>query len=177
MAEQRHVFRVGKSLVVAVPARVREHMGVERGQAVYWHLVRGKEAVLTRRDRRAGGHPEGLALQRQLTAALAEVERLRRQLAARPQRLLNQGRAHGWTDAMRAEGSLDRRLAVIDARLDEITARLPFRPRRVRARAAQVVSIDHYPSPEPSSSSVPSGGDAASGGAAPQAAHDEATPA
>lgn len=174
MPEQRHVYRLGNSMVVALPPAVRKHLGVERGGAVYWHLVRGKEAVLTRKERRKGGHPEGLALQRQLAHALAEVERLQRKLGARPLRLLHQGQSIGWSQAMRVEGSFGDVLQEIAARLGDLEARFPYRAPRPRRRVERVVAPvlgpEDQPPPDPSSPPLVEQGAGASG-RQPQAPH------
>lgn len=91
MPEQRHVFRLSRSLVVAVPPEVQRHLGVSRGEAVYWYLVRKGEAVVTTQGKRAGGHPEGLALRRQLTAAWAEIARLKSRNEARDRSMYAEG--------------------------------------------------------------------------------------
>src|SRR5574341_914183 len=135
MPEQRHVYRVGNSMVVALPARVREHLGLKAGESVYWHLVRHKEAVLTRKERRAGGHPEGLALQRELEAARRETERLRRKLGGRSLRVLGEGISQGWGMAASEGLSVGRRLDEVLDLLRDLSARIPFRARR-RVRAA-----------------------------------------
>jgi antitoxin component of MazEF toxin-antitoxin module len=174
MPEQRHVYRLGNSMVVALPPAVRKHLGVERGGAVYWHLVRGHEAVLTKKERRKGGHPEGLALQRQLAHALAEVERLQKKLGARPMRLLHQGQSMGWSQAMQAEGSFGRVLEEIAARLGDLEARWPYRAPRVRRRVERVAAPVLGPDDEPPPNlppMPPSGGAVASGAASPQATH------
>lgn len=91
MAEQRRVYRVGTSIVVALPLRVRARLGVKRGDTVYWHVVRGGEAVLSTRATRRGGRPEGLALTQQLDAALADIARLRVRDEARDRALYAEG--------------------------------------------------------------------------------------
>jgi antitoxin component of MazEF toxin-antitoxin module len=95
MAEQRHVYRVGTSTVVAIPLRVRAHLAIKRGDAVYWHVVRGAEVVLSPRAERIGGRPEGLTLARQLDAALKEVARLRDRDQARDRTLFAEGYVAG----------------------------------------------------------------------------------
>jgi hypothetical protein len=98
MPEQRHVFRLSRSLVVALPPTVRRHLGVDRGQLVYWHAVRRGEAVLTKAARRAGGHPEGLALARELETARVEVLRLQQRNDARDRAMYAEGYALGRLD-------------------------------------------------------------------------------
>jgi hypothetical protein len=115
---------------------VRAHVGVEAGVEVYWHTVRRGEAVLTKRERRAGGHPEGLGLARQLDAARAEVERLQRKLRARPDAALREGVNVGIEQAMRSLFRVDARLGEIEQRLASIDARLPFTALGRRRRAS-----------------------------------------
>jgi hypothetical protein len=91
MPEQRHVFRLHRSLVVALPPAVQRHLGVSRGEAVYWYLVRKGEAVVTLHGKRAGGHPEGMALRRQLTAAWAEIALLKQRNEARDRSMYAEG--------------------------------------------------------------------------------------
>ena len=161
MPEQRQVYRAGNSLVVALPLSVREHLRIEPGETVYWHLVRGSEAIIGKRPRRVGGGPEGIALQKQLDAARAEIERLRRKLGARPRKVLGEGISHGFSVAMRAEGSLVNVLVAIEHRLDTIEARLPMRRRDRHG--------PNRPTPSPSAppSSDVSAGEAVTPGAAP----------
>src|SRR5262249_26306772 len=99
MAEQRHLLRLNRSIVVALPTTVLHHMGVGRGDAVYWYTTRKGEAVLAKRATRQGGQPEGLSLQRQLSAALAEVERLKQRNEARDRSLYAEGHFHGYRQA------------------------------------------------------------------------------
>jgi antitoxin component of MazEF toxin-antitoxin module len=159
MPEQRQVYRAGNSLVVALPLSVREHLRIEPGESVYWHLVRGAEAIIGKRPRRVGGGPEGIALQKQLDAARVEIERLRRKLGARPRKVLGEGISHGWSVAMRAEGSLVNVLVAIEHRLDTIEARLPLRQRGRR------VAVVPTPALAPPPSSPSSSGEAVTPGA------------
>ena len=102
MPEQRHVFRLHRSLVVAIPPEVQRHLGVERGQPVYWYTVRKGEAVVTTQGKRAGGHPEGLALRRQLAVADAEVARLKQRNEARDRSMYAEGYNVGYLKAQEA---------------------------------------------------------------------------
>jgi len=133
MAEQRKVYRVGTSIVVAIPREVRAHLRLRPGQKVYWHLVRGKEAVVALTDAREGGRPEGLKLRSELDAALREIARLQRKLSARPERAVNIGIAHGWQQAMRQNTETLDLMKWLESRFDDLAARIPFRPRRGRA--------------------------------------------
>jgi len=144
MPEQRRPYVVGSSIVVALPKAVREHLGVSPGQEVYWHLVRGKEAVLAMTAERKGGHPEGLKLQKELAAARKQIERLGRKAYARPEKATNLGIAHGWTMAMRHNRETFDLVKWLEGRFDDLAARIPFRRRPGRpARSGATV-----PSPE-----------------------------
>ena len=161
MPDQRQVYVNGHSLVVALSPAVREHLGVEPGQAVYWHLTRGGEAVLGKRPVRVGGPPEGIALQKLLDGERAKVERLRRKVAARPERAVGVGMSQGWSMAMRAEGGLGEVLTLMHRELQDIRAMLPPR-RRAGPRAATPPRSSALPPSEPSSA-----GEAATPGAEP----------
>jgi hypothetical protein len=180
---QRRVYLFGHSWVVAVPKRVRDHLRMRSGGYVYWHLTGPREALLTRTEQRIGGKPPGLDLADELRAAHREVDRLKRKLAERPQRVFNQGTSAGYSAAARIGFAFDATLrdlrAEVRALHDEV-ARLTGRPvarrpprRPRRARGVEVVRLpDAIPSPSPAPSSEVSGGDAASGGDTPQAAHE-----
>jgi antitoxin component of MazEF toxin-antitoxin module len=174
MPDQRHVYRVGNSTVVAVPKLVRKHMKLEAGAPVYWHTVRAGEAVLTRRPARTGGHPEGLALQRQLDAARSEIERLERRLAGRDQAVLHEGKSVGWAEASKYYAKIEGDIAAVHELVRSIDARLPFRRRRRSPRAepptravAVAGSVDAIPSPDPPSTSAVVDGGADTSGAEP----------
>jgi hypothetical protein len=180
---QRRVYLFGHSWVVAVPKRVRDHLRLKTGGAVYWHLTGPREALLTRGEQRIGGKPPGLDLADELKTAHREIDRLRRKVAERPQRVFNQGTSAGYSAAARAGFAFDATLrelrSDVRALRDEV-ARLSGRPvarrpRRGPRRSRPVETVagpDDYPSPSPSPSSEVSGGDAASGGETPQAAHE-----
>jgi hypothetical protein len=180
--QQRRVRKVGNSWVVPVPARVRKHFRWKRGGTAYWHLTGPREAVLTPHPTRVGGKPYGDALEKDLRDARRDAERLRRKMQERPLRVFNQGRAQGWTDALRQRGPLTDSLAAIRSALEMMAAelrRLGLSPRLARrrraptrARPVEAVTLpDEIPSPSPAPSPESSGGDVASGGETPQATH------
>jgi len=87
---------------------------------VYWHATRRAEVVLTKAAQRAGGHPEGLALERQLRVAQSEIIRLQQRNDARDRAMYAEGYALGRADGeevtraphgARAAGLRHRRLA------------------------------------------------------------------
>jgi hypothetical protein len=180
---QRHLYRVGHSWMVAVPKAVREHLRLRPRVAVYWHLAGPREAIISPHVHRIGGKPPGLDLVPQLKAAHQEIDRLRRKLQERPSRVFNQGSNAGVMIAQRVGYAFDETLREvrgdIRALRDELVRlartprplRLPRGPRRHRPVEALTLP-DAIPSPSPSPSSEVSGGDAASGGETPQAAHE-----
>jgi hypothetical protein len=181
--QQRRVRKVGNSWVVPVPARVRRHFRWKRGGTAYWHLTAPREAVLTPHATRIGGKPYGDALEKDLRDARREVERLQRKLAERPLRVMNQGTNQAFMVTQKIGYVFDARLRAVHDELAAIRAELGMRakagprvrrPRRApRSRPVESLALpDAIPSPSPSPSSEVSGGDAASGGETPQAAHE-----
>ena len=161
MPDQRQCYVNGHSLVVALSPGVRDHLRVEPGQAMYWHLTRGGEVVLSKVARRVGGPPEGLALQKELSEARAEIARLRRKVAARPDRAVGIGMSQGWSMAMRAEGGIGQVLTLLARDVQDIKALLGPQPRAHRRTR---------PQPRPSAPALPpdsSAGEAATPGAEP----------
>jgi hypothetical protein len=55
MAIERRVLTRKGSHLVAIPARVRDHLKVHAGAPVYWRVTRKGEAVLSRTERPARG--------------------------------------------------------------------------------------------------------------------------
>ena len=141
MAEQRHVFRLSRSLVLAVPPQVRRHLGVTRGMPVYWHLVRAHEAVVSLAAERAGGHPEGLKLARALAVAHAEVARLTQRNEARDRTMYAEGYNVGYLHAQErlsapggASAERQRRRRVYASTFPEAAREARRAKRRARAR-------------------------------------------
>jgi len=100
MAEQRRLFRSSHSVVVAVPSVVRQHLAVDRGQAVHWHVSSPGEVVLTKLPLRSGRPADPSELERELKAARLEVRRLRQRYHARERALYAEGYALGRQDSM-----------------------------------------------------------------------------
>lgn len=179
--QQRSVFLLGNSWVVAVPPRVRAHLKLRPGRPVYWHLTGPKEGTITPHPQRVGGKPPGLDLAGELQAARREVERLRRKVAERPLRVFNQGAGAGVKIVERIGYVFDDRLRAVHDDLAAILAELGMRSPRRRGRARRPRAYQHrpvealalpapVPSPPPPPSLDSSGGDAASGEERPQAA-------
>jgi hypothetical protein len=143
MGEQRRIYLRGNSWVVPVPRVVRRHLARLTGGDLFWHVGPKGEAFVTTGQHRIGGKPPGARLDRDLTAALAQIERLQTRLAARPQHVINEGVAQGWAQAIRHAGLGPVWASRIEARLEEIAravAQLPgARHRQRAARAATTV--------------------------------------
>jgi hypothetical protein len=177
MAEQRHVFRLARSLVISLPRLVQLHLEVKRGAAVYWHVKRKGEAVLTAHEQRTGGHPEGLSLQRRLTAALADVDRLRQRNEARDRTMYAEGYNLGYLAALDRLTSPTGKGATRALRRRGYAYGLPrteheagIAPRRRARRAVVVGSVDAIPQPNLPSSPVVVDGGAGTSGAEPPGA-------
>lgn len=163
MPEQRQVFRLSRSLVVAIPVQVREHLGIHRGGAVYWHLARGGEAVVSLRAHRTGGRPDGIALERKLIAVEAELARVRQRHEARDRAMY----AEGWnsgaitteTRLMGPDGPSARRAhrrMFYRHVFPDVKPTPPPPKRRRRARTETMPGPDQYSGPSaPSSPSAP----------------------
>jgi len=150
--------------VVALPASVARHLVIAKGTRVFWGTPRTGQALLSVKPTAARG-PE----RREVTCPSCvgyrkEIEKLRAQLAARPQHVLNEGVAQGWAQAIRHAGLGPVWASRIEARLVEIAdavAQLPGARHRSRARRAKV---DVIPTPVLSPPvEVIDEGDAASG--------------
>lgn len=180
MAEQRRVFRVGHSLVVALPPEVQEHVGVKRGQAVYWSVVRGGEAVISVKQDRRGGRPEGLALKRELAAARAEVERLKQRNDARDRSMYAEGYNVGYLKAQERLTAPVGRSAERQRRREVYRYAFGAGPRPVerRRKSETVPGPDQYVAPvSPDTLAGPSLPDVSQGEAsAPGAARPQADP-
>ena len=176
----RQLYRSGGSLVVAVPADVVDYLDARVGQRVWWYLGAAHEAIVSMSPRRVGGRPGGMHAARELSAARAEITRLRRRLAARPEAVYAEGVNEG---RMRHAGelvTLGTKLDELAATVEALAARLPFGRRRhgrVVAQDARAPSppraVDAIPLPDlPSSPELLDGGDAASGAEPPGRPHD-----
>ncbi len=178
MAEQRHVFLLNRSHVIALPAAVLQKLGVRRGQALYWHTTRKAEAVLSPEARRAGGHPEGLTLQRELAAERAEVVRLRQRNEARDRTMYAEGYNVGYLMAQerftnpKGESAERQRRRWIYAYAFPDAGKTPPPPTKrggSRRRKVQTMPAPILSPPETL------GGADTSGGEAPQVSHSEPT--
>jgi len=58
MREQRHVVEKNGRFLIAIPAGVREHLGLVGGAQVWWHTVKGGEAAVTTTGQRRAGRSQ-----------------------------------------------------------------------------------------------------------------------
>jgi hypothetical protein len=133
--------------VVAVPATVARHLVMAPGSRVYWAMPRTGQALLSVKPTAARGKERQDVDCSSCAAYRKEIERLRAKLVERPLRVLNQGVAQGWSQAQRHLGVTSDRLETIEAKLDQLSARIPFG--RTRRNAAQTAprSVEMIPSP------------------------------
>lgn len=176
MPEQRHVFRLGRSLVVAIPPSIRRHLGVERGTPIYWHTDQKREVVVTPNAKRTGGRPEGVALRRQVADLQAEVIRLKQRNEARDRSMYAEGYSVGRAQAeevlMRPHGASAERQRRRRLRA-YIFPDAVEQERRAKRRAVEAApGPDQYaPTAEASAQRAPTppGGDAPTPGTKPPA--------
>jgi len=168
MGEQRRVYMHGNSWVIPVTRRVRAHLRVLEGGDLFWHLGPKGEAIVTRGTHRIGGKPPGARLEKDLEQAHRTIERLRRQVAARPDAVYNEGVNEGRTRHMGELVKLGQQLDALQADVRELAARVPYRRHPVRGAASSRSAPKEQPSPSaPSSSSEIDGGADTSGAAPP----------
>jgi len=129
MRDDRRVYRVGNSWVIPIPLAVRRHLGVVQGGALTWHVGPQGQAEVTVGLKRIGGKPPGQKLERELAAAERRIALLTRQLQARPAAVLNEGYNAGRMAHMGELIKLGAQLDQVIRRLDELTARIPYRRR------------------------------------------------
>lgn len=144
MGEQRRVFRHGNSWVIPVTRRVRAHLAVLDGGDLFWHLGPRGEAIVTKGDHRIGGKPPGQRLEKDLEQAQRTIERLRRQLAARPEAVYNEGVNEGRMAHMAELVKLGAQLDALQREVHDVATRLPYRRQGVK-RPRQPARVDEPP--------------------------------
>ncbi len=197
MKEPRHVVEKKGRYLVAIPAGVREHLGLVGGAQVWWHTTAKREAALTVTGQRGRGRPLADADCPTCSRYREEATRLRAMLRTTTvvdyNTAFNQGVQQGvkLVPVWRAElDQLHDEYREVARLLAQLVVRLPERkaPRRQRGPAPRVRIEDdppyaddfdsegrvkprapsRDPQPDPSTSSeVLDGGDAASGAAPP----------
>ena len=154
MVVSRHVVQRGGQTLVSIPKEVRKRLGLRPRALVYWHLTRGGEAILSPKPVRKGGRPADVRIQDELTAALAENERLQGQLRELPGKIQAQAWRHRAMQHLAVELNGLPVLDAINDRLRNIQAHLGTRLRpmhtqakRRSARTEAVPGPDDYPDP------------------------------
>ena len=157
MVVSRHVVQRGGQTLVSIPKEVRKRLGLRPRALVYWHLTRGGEAILSPKPVRKGGRPPDVRLQDELTAALAENDRLRGELRELPGKIQAQAWRHRAMQHLAVELNGLPVLEVMNERLGRIEAELgvrrgpwKYRAKRARPRTEVVPGPDQLPSPSPS---------------------------
>jgi antitoxin component of MazEF toxin-antitoxin module len=146
MAQERWMRKVGNSWVVAVPPRVRAHLGLKHAGHLYWHLKGPKEVILTPHPQRVGGKPAGQELAPALDAARRRIVELEAKLAAQPEATLRKFRMQEWLTRFRLEVSGLPEFTAINDRLRRIedqlgTRRGPWSYRVTRARPRKTEAV------------------------------------
>jgi len=161
MAQERWMRKVGNSWVIAVPQRVREHLGVKHAHHLHWHLTGPKEVVLSPRAQRVGGKPPGLDIAEDLDAAKRRIIQLEAQLKAQPAAVLAEARMQEWMRRLRLEirglpaiEAINERLRRIEDQLGTRRGPWAYRVKRGSPRPDVVRGPDQYPGPDSPPSSV-----------------------
>lgn len=151
MAQERWMRKVGNSWVVAVPKRVRDHLGVKHAHHLHWHVAGPKEVVLSPNAQRVGGRPSGLALSDELDAARRRIVQLEAQLKAQPAAVLAEARMQEWMRRLRLEVKGLPVLDAINDRLRRLEDQLGVRrgPWTYRAKRGRERAVETYHLPEP----------------------------
>jgi hypothetical protein len=159
MAQERWMRKVGNSWVIAVPQRVRDHLGVKHARHLHWHLAGPKEVVLSPHAQRVGGKPPGLDIADDLDAAKRRIIQLEAQLKAQPAAVLAEARMQEWMRRLRLEvrglpaiEAINERLRRIEDQLGTRRGPWSYRVKRGSPRPDVVRGPDHYPAPDPSPS-------------------------
>ena len=99
MRIERHVVARKKQQLVALPARLREHLDLSPGQAVYWHIATKGQAILTVSGRVRAGRPRDDADCPSCGARQEEIARLRARDVMRDRALYAEGHSAGYMQA------------------------------------------------------------------------------
>lgn len=196
MAYERVARKRGGGWIIAIPAEVRRWLRITNRAAVFWHLGREREAIITTSGQRKAGRPEVTRITRELAAARNEIDAIRRRDEYRDRGLYAEGYTHGYIQAQEQlmhptgpSAERSRRLRLRRAAFPDATyltdpkqvaprpgpsrPRMNARTRRAKrdavapARAVEAHSIDHYPEPSPSPEVAGSTGEAVAPGAEP----------
>jgi len=159
----RHVVARKDQWLVALPAQLRERLGLVPGTMVWWHIGKKRQATLTVSGRvRAGRHSadEDCPTCAKLRA---ELDRYRRELRETDAAVPGQYWRQGYMRALGDVGNVKYDVDVALTLLKEVLARLPVRgaagsrrARRGRATTETAPGPDTYTSPRPEPEPEPS---------------------
>jgi len=161
MLDSRKVVGRRGQLLVPLGARVRDHLGVGKGDQVYWHIGRKGDVALTASPMRPGGRASPNESCPNCAALDQQVRELRNRLNNREGAHHARGFSQGYGKALRHEVMPRVSLDVLLDLVKSIRADVPRR----RQRRPIVVQPDPSPSAPPSSDV--SAGEAATPGAQP----------
>lgn len=176
MIEKRKVAARHGQLLVALPATVRDHLTVESGSVVYWHIVQAGEVSLSPRPSRRGGRPRDSASCSACAAREEELRKVRALLHTKQAVMGRQFFTQGYAAALSHYGAIANKLDVVLALVKSLPG---LRSHRSRTRAVKrhlieegVMLPDDAPprvSEAPTAPAHRSEGDAATAEAAPPA--------
>lgn len=133
MRIDRKVIQRKDSLLVAIPAAARDHLGLVGGARVWWHIGAKGRLTLTVNGRAGAGRPTRSEDCPSCAKYRAELIRLRQAHAVRDVPTYNTAVREGWHQAMEHYGSLPDRLDAQREMLRDIRVllrELVTRPRR-----------------------------------------------
>ena len=161
MRIDRKVIKRKDSLLVAIPAAARDHLGLIGGARVWWHIGAKGRLTLTATGRARGGRPTKGEDCPHCAKLRAELMRIRQAYSVRDVPTYNTAVREGWHHAIEWYGSVADELAVqretlrdLRVLVRELVTRFPSAlpdPARKSTRsgaAAHVHSPDPLPSPE-----------------------------
>jgi hypothetical protein len=139
MRIQRRVIARSDQLLVAIPAALRDHLGLVPRAAVFWHLTSKGSAVFTSSGRARGGKPRLDSDCASCATYRDELDRLRAALRSSSVPSYNEAIRDGWAQAMRHYTRLDGDVQALGEKIDRLAqtvaegvhvrARRPSRPR------------------------------------------------
>jgi hypothetical protein len=152
MRIQRRVIARKSQQLVAIPAAVRDHLGLVAGAAVFWHLTARGSAVLTSSGRARGGKPRLDADCPSCAKYRDELDRLRNALRSSSVPSYNEAIRDGWAQAMRHYTRLDGDVLTLSEKIDAL-----------RVMIASGVRVRATPRRRPSPSAPPPSSDVSAG--------------
>jgi hypothetical protein len=142
MKVARHVIEKRGRYLVAIPAGVREHLGLVKGAQVWWHTTRAGDAALTTSGKRRAGRVQEDADCPSCAAFREEAQRLRTMLRTTTSVDYNTAFNQGVMQGQKLGGLSVQEFNTVQSKLDALTRLVAqlvvHRPRR-RQRLGNLV--------------------------------------